>query len=81
MLVFTAMIKCVNKHRYRMIKSQSAICEIPKRQKLRYFAEAGYTDEQWHYGQDILAVVDKFNYLGTVLKNTGSFTENQETIV
>ena len=38
-------------------------------------------DEQWHFGQDILAVVDKFNYLGTVFNYTGSFRENQETIV
>ena len=35
----------------------------------------------WHFGQDILAVVDKLNYLGTVFNYTGSFRENQETIV
>ena len=54
--------------------SKTKIMVFRKRGKIR-------NDEKWTYnGQDI-EIVDNFNYLGTVLNYTGSFTLNQEHLV
>ena len=36
--------------------------------------------EKWSYNNEVLEVVNDFNYLGTVFNYTGTFVLNQETI-
>ena len=37
-----------------------------------------YINENWSYDNNILEVVDNFNYLGTIFNYTGMFSFNQE---
>ena len=39
------------------------------------------TDERWYYNNELLDVVNEFNYLGVVFNFTGSFVLNNQCII
>jgi hypothetical protein len=51
--------------------------------KIMVFRKRGRVkqDERWTYNGQSIEVVDNFNYLGTVINYTGSFTLNQEHLM
>ena len=51
--------------------------------KIMVFRKRGgvHQDETWTYNGHTIEVVDNFNYLGTVINYTGSYTLNQEHLV
>ena len=50
--------------------------------KIVVFRKRGHVlpSELWYYNNQVLEVVDDFNYLGTVLNHTGSFKLNNQYI-
>ena len=56
---------------------------IQKKTKIIVFRKRGpvLPSEQWYYNNEVLEVVDDFNYLGTVFNHTGSFKLSNQYII